>query len=108
MSKWRLIIALLAVLLIGLVAYLLQSAPEQQPADQVPAAVTEPQVDIADRPLDVTGDESVEAQADALIDEMLLEPAEEERSVGEGMSEVRAETAGEEDKEILDVEYYEE
>jgi len=105
MPKWRIIIPVLIVAVIGVVAYLQLSSTA--PQDLAPPAAEEP-VDVADRPLGVTGNEDVGTQADALVDEMLRELDDEQDLAGDGTAEINAETAGESDIQILDVEYYEE
>lgn len=100
MPKWRIIIPVLIVALVGVIAYL-QSSSTQPDAEQqptAPAPVTEP--------LDVTGDEDVDVQVDALIDDLLDEVEVEESEAGDGTAEINSETAGETELDILDVEYY--
>ncbi|MFH1047150.1 MAG: hypothetical protein V1738_02505 [Patescibacteria group bacterium] len=105
MPKWRIIIPVAIVAIIGVIAYL-QVAPHSEPAPP-PSQPVVPAVEApAEESLDVTGDEDVEVQVDALVQDLLNEAAEEDTEAGDGSAEIESITAGESELDILDVEYY--
>jgi len=102
MPKWRIIIPVIIVALVGVIAYTQMSDGDKESEPAPPAAAP------AEETLDVTGDEDIDVQVDALVDDLLDEASEEEQEAGDGTAEINTETAGETELDILDVEYYEE
>ncbi len=105
MPKWKIILPVLIVVVVGLVAYLqLTNRPEGGPATPVPGG--EESADLGDG-LDVTGDEPVDVQVDALISSLESEAAMEESQAGDVSEVVSSLDEGGDDSELFTVETYE-
>lgn len=102
MPKWRIIIPVIIVAIVGVIAYMMV-APAMP--DQQPELAAEESSDI---PLDVIGTEDIGTQADAVVNELLKGLDDEDLEAGDGTAEIDSVTAGESEFDILDVEYYEE
>lgn len=106
MPKWRILIPVLIVAVVGVVAYMqMSSGPSGEPSELPPAA-GEPAGTAAD--LEVTGDEDVEVQVDALVETMLDELDEEQAAIEAAADDLDALNEGESDVDILNTSYYEE
>ncbi len=103
MPKWRIIIPVLIVMIIGVIAYMMTN-PSSAPTDQSTPAAGESN----DIPLEAVGNEDIGTQAYAMVDELLQELDDEEAESGDGTEEINSITGGESDIDILDVDYYEE
>ncbi len=112
MPKWRIIIPVVVVALVGVIAYMQLNGgvtiPDSTPVTEQPTDGETDAGPVLDGPLDVTGEEDVAEQADAMIEELLDELDDEEEIAGDGTAELNTMTVGESDADILDVEYYEE
>lgn len=104
MPKWKIIIPVLIVIVVGLIAYL-QMTGRQEAGPTVPAG-GEAAADLGGE-MDVTGDEDVDVQVDALIDALNDEADLEEADAGDGSDAVSALGEGEDESELFTVEEYE-
>ncbi|MEA3249921.1 MAG: hypothetical protein U9Q03_06255 [Patescibacteria group bacterium] len=104
MPKWKIIIPVLIVIVVGLVAYL-QMTNKEEVGPIVPAG-DEAVAELGGE-MDVTGEEDVDVQVDALIDSLLDEAAMEETDAGDGSDVVSALEEGEDETELFTVETYE-
>lgn len=103
MPKWKIILPVLIVVVVGLVAYMQMTNKEEAgplvPADGAAA-------DLGGE-MDVTGEEDVDVQVDALIDSLVEEAAMEETDAGDGSDVVSALEEGGDESELFTVETYE-
>ena len=105
MYKRKIFISVLIVVVIGVIAYLQivsKSTNQTPPVEEGPALV-----DVADRPLGVTGDEDIGSQVDAMMTDLLNEPKDELLLVGDNTEDDQIISTGETDSQIIDTEYYE-
>lgn len=105
MPKWKIILPVLIVIVVGLVAYL-QLTSKQEVGPVVPVGGDEAAADLGGE-MDVTGEEDVDVQVDALIDSLLDEAAVEEAEAGDGSDVVTALEEGDDETELFTVEEYE-
>ncbi|MFH2063314.1 MAG: hypothetical protein ABIJ46_04125 [bacterium] len=106
MGKWKIVVPVLIVAVVGLIAWLQLSGgvePQVVPEveDQVEVSGGAPSTQPA-----ITGSEGLDVQADALVETMVGEYAESVSAVGDGSDLVDAETGGEADSDIFNVDYY--
>jgi len=106
MPKWKIILPVLIVAVVGLVAYLQLTTKEAGPA--VPAGGEEAAApaDLGGE-MDVTGEEDIDVQLDALTDALMEEAAVEESDAGDGSDAVSALSESESEEELFIVESYE-
>jgi len=105
MPKWKIILPVLIVAVVGLVAYL-QLTMKEEAGPAIPAPGEEAAADLGGE-MDVTGEEDVDVQVDALVNALLDEAAVEESDAGDGSDAVTALSGGESEEELFIVESYE-
>jgi hypothetical protein len=105
MPKWKIIIPVIIVILVGIIAYL--QVITRRVTDSI--SVDERSVKVDElAPLDVTGKEGLDVQTEALINEFLLESENEDAATIRDDAEIINSNTDESDQQIFDVELYEE
>jgi hypothetical protein len=105
MPKWKIIIPVIIVILVGIIAYL--QVITRRVTDSV--SVDEKSVKVDElAPLNVTGKEELDVQTGALIDEFLLESENEDAAIIQDDTEIINSNTDESDQQIFDTELYEE
>jgi hypothetical protein len=103
MPKWRIIIPVAIVAIVGVIAYMQVSSNRTGDQSTAPPVASEP-----DAALDVTGSEDVDVQVDLLLNDLEKELVDEEQRVVADDDETATLVEDESALEMYDVQYYEE
>jgi hypothetical protein len=106
MPKWKIILPVLIVIVVGLVAYM-QMTTKEEAGPIVPIVPADEAAADLGGEMDVTGEEDVDEQVDALVDSLLDEAAMEEADAGDGSDVVSTLEEGGDESELFTVETYE-
>jgi hypothetical protein len=102
MPKWKIILPVLIVVIVGLVAYMQMTSQEQvapaEPMADEPAVTEE---------VEITGEEPVDVQVDALVDSLIMEADLEEGAAGDGSDVASDLNQGSDESVLFTVESYE-
>ncbi|MBU1915731.1 hypothetical protein KKC47_01205, partial [Patescibacteria group bacterium] len=106
MPKWKIFIPVAIVILVGIIAYLqVTSALHDNDSLSAGTESADEVIEVKLSPLDVTGDEEVEAQIEAWFNELLRELRYEADTIGFNNEDIKMLIDGESDNQLLDVEY---